>query len=71
MSPDFICIKGEAKYEPKEKNTEIKNFLEFPKNNNYNELLNIDGIGETQIKSIKNFINKEIPKINKNKLNMG
>jgi len=35
----------------------IKNFLEFPKNNNYNELLNIDGIGETQIKSIKNFFN--------------
>ena len=35
----------------------IKNFLEFPNNNNYNELLNIDGIGETQIKSIKNFFN--------------
>ena len=35
----------------------INNFLELSNNNNYNELLNIDGIGETQIKSIKNFFN--------------
>ena len=33
----------------------INNFLELSNNNNYNELLNIDGIGETQIKSIRNF----------------
>ena len=30
-------------------------FKNLSKNNNYNDLLNIDGIGETQIKSIKNF----------------
>ena len=32
-----------------------KKFLELAKIGNLNELLNIDGIGETQIKSIKNF----------------
>ena len=31
------------------------NFLKLSINNNMNDLLNIDGIGETQIKSIKNF----------------
>ena len=37
----------------------MKKFLELSKTNKINELLNIDGIGETQIKSIKNFfINK-------------
>ena len=36
-----------------------KKFLELSRAENFNELLNIDGIGETQIKSIKNFfINK-------------
>ncbi len=34
-----------------------KKFLELSKVNNLDELLNIDGIGETQIKSIKNFFN--------------
>ena len=33
----------------------INNFLLIPKKNKYDELLNIDGIGDTQIKSIKNF----------------
>ncbi len=38
-------------------------FLKFKtlsKKNNYNDLLNIDGIGETQIISIKNFFSKNI-----------
>ncbi len=30
-------------------------FKELPKNNNYSDLLNIDGIGETQVNSIRNF----------------
>ena len=33
----------------------INNFLDLSKIDNYDELLNIDGIGETQIKSIKTF----------------
>ncbi len=33
----------------------IKNFILLSKNKNFDDLLNIDGIGETQIKSIKNF----------------
>ena len=33
----------------------MKKFLELSKINKIDELLNIDGIGETQIKSIKNF----------------
>ena len=33
----------------------LKNFLSLSNKNNLDELLNIDGIGETQIKSIKNF----------------
>ena len=37
----------------------FKNFLELPKKNNFDELLNIDGIGETQINSIKNFFLNE------------
>ncbi len=36
-----------------------KKFLELSKTNNINELSNIDGIGETQIKSIKNFFNNK------------
>ena len=33
----------------------LENFLLLEKNKNLNDLLNIDGIGETQINSIKNF----------------
>jgi len=33
----------------------LKNFLLLSKKNNLEQLLNIDGIGETQIRSIKNF----------------
>jgi len=33
----------------------FKNFLSLSKSNNFDELLNIDGIGETQIGSVKNF----------------
>ena len=36
-----------------------KKFLELSKNHNINELSNIDGIGETQIRSIKNFFNNK------------
>ena len=37
----------------------MKKFLELSKINKIDELLNIDGIGETQIKSIKNFFMNE------------
>ena len=40
--------------------TSFKKFKNLSKNNNYNELLNIDGIGETQLVSIKNFFSKNI-----------
>ena len=33
----------------------LKNFLSLSKSDSFNELLNIDGIGETQISSVKNF----------------
>ncbi len=36
------------------------NLKNLSKKNNYNELLNIDGIGETQLVSIKNFFSKDI-----------
>jgi len=36
------------------------NFKSISNNNTYNELLNIDGIGETQIKSIKNFFSNKV-----------
>ena len=36
------------------------NFQSLSKEKKYNELLNIDGIGETQINSIKNFFSNEI-----------
>ena len=40
------------------------NFLKLSINNNMNDLLNIDGIGETQIKSIKNyFLNQKNLKV--------
>ncbi len=35
----------------------FSNFKELSKKNNYNELLNIDGIGETQVNSVRNFFN--------------
>jgi len=35
------------------------NFLNLSKSKNYEDLLNIDGIGETQIKSIKNFFSNK------------
>ena len=37
----------------------LKNFLALSKKNNFNDLMNIDGIGETQINSIKNFFNND------------
>ena len=37
----------------------ILNFKNLLKKNNYNELLNIDGIGETQVNSIKGFFFKQ------------
>jgi DNA ligase (NAD+) len=37
-----------------------KNFINLTNQKNFDELLDIDGIGETQIKSLKNFFsNKE------------
>ena len=33
----------------------LRNFQNLTKKNNYNDLLNIDGIGETQVSSIKSF----------------
>ena len=36
------------------------NFQNLSKTNNYEDLLNIDGIGETQISSIKSFFANEI-----------
>ena len=37
----------------------IENFLTLPKEDNFDDLLNIDGIGDTQINSIKNFFNNK------------
>jgi len=37
----------------------IENFLKLSKNNNFDDLLNIDGIGETQVNSVKNFFNNK------------
>ncbi len=36
------------------------NFQSLPKKNNYNDLLDIDGIGETQVSSIKSFFANDI-----------
>ena len=36
------------------------NFLNLSKNKNYEDLLDIDGIGETQVNSIKNFFSNKI-----------
>ena len=33
----------------------LKNFVSLSKKNNFDNLINIDGIGETQINSIRNF----------------
>ncbi len=38
----------------------IKNFMSFIKKNNINEFLNIDGIGDTQINSLKKFFNNKL-----------
>ena len=38
----------------------FKKFKTLSKKNNYSDLLNIDGIGETQLVSIKNFFSKNI-----------
>ena len=35
-------------------------FKKLPKNNNFDDLLNIDGIGETQVNSVKNFFSNKI-----------
>ena len=34
----------------------LKNFIALSRNNNFDDLINIDGIGETQINSIKSFL---------------
>ena len=49
----------------------FKSFLKFKslsKNNKYNELLNIDGIGETQVNSVKNFFLNKVNLIILNEL---
>ncbi len=38
----------------------IENFNELTKNFNFNTLANLDGIGETQIKSLKNFFSDKV-----------
>ncbi len=38
----------------------MKNFFNLAKKNNINELINIDGIGETQIKSLEKFFQNKI-----------
>ena len=49
----------------------FSNFLNLSKDKNFEELLNIDGIGETQINSIKNFFsNKTNLKIVNELINM-
>ena len=37
----------------------LKNFVALSKKNNFKDLINIDGIGETQINSIKNFFKND------------
>ena len=38
----------------------FSNFKNLSKNSNYEDLLNIDGIGETQVNSIKSFFKNEV-----------
>ncbi len=38
----------------------FKNFMELSKTKKFNDLLNIDGMGETQINSIKNFFSNDV-----------
>ena len=38
----------------------FSNFKDLSKNNRFNDLMNIDGIGETQVNSIKNFFSNKI-----------
>ena len=47
----------------------INNFLLISKENKFDDLLNIDGIGDTQIQSIKNFFNNKTNLIVLNELN--
>ena len=47
----------------------IKNFISLSKKNNFTDLLDIDGIGETQISSIKNFFLNNINVTVLNELN--
>ena len=44
-------------------------FMSLSKNKKYNELLNIDGIGETQVNSVKNFFSNKVNLIILNELN--
>ena len=47
----------------------LNNFLLISKENKFDDLLNIDGIGDTQIQSIKNFFNNKTNLIVLNELN--
>ena len=48
-----------------------KNFFNLLKSNKFEELLNLDGMGETQINSIKNFfLNKTNQKVLKELMNI-
>ena len=38
----------------------LNNFIQISKTNKFEDLLNIDGIGETQVNSIKNFFSNEV-----------
>ena len=40
-------------------NLKISKFKDLSKNNKFNDLTNIDGIGETQVNSIKNFFSNK------------
>ncbi len=37
----------------------VKNFVDIVQNNKFNQILNIDGIGQTQINSLKNFFSNQ------------
>ena len=46
----------------------FSNFKNLSKENDYQDLLNIDGIGETQVNSIKSFFSNEANKVDLNEL---
>ena len=55
-----ICVipaRGGSKRIPRKN---IKNFNDLTKNFNFNHLGNLDGIGETQINSLKDFFSDQI-----------